>query len=178
MGNNHSVRMQVMCALFTAVCAVFSQLTIPIQPVPITLGSFAALMAGGFLGKRYGFLSLVIYLLLGMAGVPVFSMMRAGVSVIAGPSGGFIVGFAVMAFIVGLVGEKLGFTFKNMLLGTVLGTAACYTMGLAWFMFLTGNGLWASMLLCMFPFLPGDITKFVLASYLISRYRKRLIGTN
>ena len=69
-------------------------------------------------------------------------MMRAGVSVIAGPSGGFIVGFAVMAFIVGLVGEKLGFTFKNMLLGTVLGTAACYTMGLAWFMFLTGNGLW------------------------------------
>ena len=76
-------------------------------------------------GKRYGFLSLVIYLLLGMAGVPVFSMMRAGVSVIAGPSGGFIVGFAVMAFIVGLVGEKLGFTFKNMLLGTVLGTAAC-----------------------------------------------------
>ena len=62
--------MQVMCALFTAVCAVFSQLTIPIQPVPITLGSFAALMAGGFLGKRYGFLSLVIYLLLGMAGVP------------------------------------------------------------------------------------------------------------
>ena len=113
--------MQVMCALFTAVCAVFSQLTIPIQPVPITLGSFAALMAGGFLGKRYGFLSLVIYLLLGMAGVPVFSMMRAGVSVIAGPSGGFIVGFAVMAFIVGLVGEKLGFTFKNMLLGTVLG---------------------------------------------------------
>ena len=169
MGNNHSVRMQVMCALFTAVCAVFSQLTIPIQPVPITLGSFAALMAGGFLGKRYGFLSLVIYLLLGMAGVPVFSMMRAGV---------FIVGFAVMAFIVGLVGEKLGFTFKNMLLGTVLGTAACYTMGLAWFMFLTGNGLWASMLLCMFPFLPGDITKIVLASYLISRYRKRLIGTN
>lgn len=148
--------MQVMCALFTAVCAVFSQLTIPIQPVPITLGSFAALMAG----------------------VPVFSMMRAGVSVIAGPSGGFIVGFAVMAFIVGLVGEKLGFTFKNMLLGTVLGTAACYTMGLAWFMFLTGNGLWASMLLCMFPFLPGDITKIVLASYLISRYRKRLIGTN
>ena len=178
MGNNHSVRMQVMCALFTAVCAVFSQLTIPIQPVPITLGSFAALMAGGFLGKRYGFLSLVIYLLLGMAGVPVFSMMRAGVSVIAGPSGGFIVGFAVMAFIVGLVGEKLGFTFKNMLLGTVLGTAACYTMGLAWFMFLTGNGLWPSMLLCMFPFLPGDITKIVLASYLISRYRKRLIGTN
>ena len=98
--------MQVMCALFTAVCAVFSQLTIPIQPVPITLGSFAALMAGGFLGKRYGFLSLVIYLLLGMAGVPVFSMMRAGVSVIAGPSGGFIVGFAVMAFIVGLVGKQ------------------------------------------------------------------------
>ena len=80
--------MQVLCALFAAFCAVCSQLTIPIQPVPITLGTFAVLLAGGFLGSRYGLMSIVIYLLLGAAGVPVFSMMRSGVSVIAGPAGG------------------------------------------------------------------------------------------
>lgn len=72
MNTNHSIRMQVLCALFAAVCAVCSQLTIPIQPVPITLGTFGVLMAGGFLGKRYGLLALLIYLILGAAGVPVF----------------------------------------------------------------------------------------------------------
>lgn len=65
MNTNHSIRMQVLCALFAAVCAVCSQLTIPIQPVPITLGTFGVLMAGGFLGKRYGLLALLIYLILG-----------------------------------------------------------------------------------------------------------------
>lgn len=175
MSNNNSVHMQVLCALFAAVCAVCSQLTIPIQPVPITLGTFAALMAGGFLGKRYGLISLIIYLILGMAGVPVFSMMRAGFSVLAGPSGGFIVGFAPMAFVVGFVMEKWGDSFKNMLLATVLGTAVCYAMGLAWFMFLTSTGIWPSMVMCMFPFLPGDLAKIVLASFLVSKYRKKLI---
>lgn len=159
MNQNHSIRMQVLCALFAAVTAVCSQITIPIQPVPITLGTFAVLMAGGFLGKRYGLLAIVIYLLLGMAGVPVFSMMRAGFSVIAGPSGGFIIGFAPMAFVVGLVSEKLGYSFKNMMAATIAGTAVCYIMGLVWFMFLTGTGIWASMVMCMFPFLPGDFAK-------------------
>ena len=175
MNQNRSIRMQVLCALFAAVTAVSSQLTIPIQPVPITLGTFAVLMAGGFLGKRYGILAIIIYLLLGMAGVPVFSMMRAGFSVIAGPSGGFILGFAPMAFVVGLISEKLGYSFKNMMVATLCGTAVCYTLGLAWFMLLTGTGLWPAMVMCMFPFLPGDFAKILLASFLVSKYRDKLI---
>lgn len=97
-------------------------------------------------------------------------------SVIAGPSGGFIIGFAPMAFVVGLVSEKLGYSFKNMLAATIAGTAVCYIMGLAWFMFLTGTGIWASMVMCMFPFLPGDFAKILLASFLVSKYRRRLVG--
>lgn len=126
--NNSNIRMQVLCALFAAFCAVCSQLTIPIQPVPITLGTFAVLLAGGFLGSRYGLMSIVIYLLLGVAGVPVFSMMRSGVSVIAGPAGGFIIGFAVMAFVTGLISEKYGYSFKTMLIASV-----CGTLGLLYF---------------------------------------------
>lgn len=127
--NNSNIRMQVLCALFAAFCAVCSQLTIPIQPVPITLGTFAVLLAGGFLGSRYGLMSIVIYLLLGAAGVPVFSMMRSGVSVIAGPAGGFIIGFAVMAFVTGLISEKYGYSFKTMLIASVCGTLGCYIFG-------------------------------------------------
>lgn len=132
-------------------------------------------MAGGFLGKRYGLLALLIYLILGAAGVPVFSMMRAGISVLAGPSGGFILGFAPMAFVVGLVSEKLGHTFKSMLVATLAGTAVCYVMGIGWFMFLTGTGMWSAMVMCMFPFLPGDLAKIILASFLVAKYRKTLM---
>ena len=173
--NNSNIRMQVLCALFAAFCTVCSQLTIPIQPVPITLRTFAVLLAGGFLGSRYGLMSIVIYLLLGAAGVPVFSMMRSGVSVIAGPAGGFIIGFAVMAFVTGLISEKYGYSFKTMLIASVCGTLGCYILGIAWFIFLTGTGVWSAFLLCMFPFLPGDLAKILLASFLVSKYRGRLI---
>ena len=144
--NNSNIRMQVLCALFAAFCAVCSQLTIPIQPVPITLGTFAVLLAGGFLG-----------------------------SVIAGPAGGFIIGFAVMAFVTGLISEKYGYSFKTMLIASVCGTLGCYILGIAWFIFLTGTGVWSAFLLCMFPFLPGDLAKILLASFLVSKYRGRLI---
>lgn len=174
--NRNKTRMQVLAALFAAVCAVCSQLTIPIQPVPITLGTFGVLMAGGFLGKRYGFLSLVIYLLLGAAGVPVFSMMRGGISVLAGPAGGFIIGFAPMAFVTGLFAEKLGYTFSKMIAATFAGTVACYALGVGWFMYLTGNGIASAFALCVAPFLIGDGAKILLSSFLVSRYRKRLIG--
>ena len=94
---NTKIRMQVLAALFAAACAVLAQLIIPIQPVPISLASLGAMLAGGFLGKRYGFLALLIYLLLGAAGVPVFSMFRGGIHMFAGPTGGFLLGFAPMA---------------------------------------------------------------------------------
>lgn len=174
MNNNH-IRMQVLCALFAAFCAVCSQLTIPIQPVPITLGTFAVLLAGGFLGSRYGLMSIVIYLLLGAAGVPVFSMMRSGISVIMGPAGGFIIGFAVMAFVTGLISENFGYDFKTMVLASLCGTLGCYILGISWFIFLTGTGIWSAFILCMLPFLPGDLAKILLASFLVSKYRGRLI---
>ena len=80
-----------------------------------------------------------------------------------------------MAFVTGLAGEKFDYSFRGMVFASILGTAACYIMGLAWFMFLTGTGLWASMIMCMFPFLPGDLLKVLLASFLVSRYRKQII---
>lgn len=153
--NNSNIRMQVLCALFAAFCAVCSQLTIPIQPVPITLGTFAVLLAGGFLGSRYGLMSIVIYLLLGAAGVPVFSMMRSGVSVIAGPAGGFIIGFAVMAFVTGLISEKYGYSFKIMLVASVCGTLGCYILGIGWFIFLTGTRRMVSIFALYVPISSG-----------------------
>lgn len=172
---NSNVKMQVMAALFAAACAVLSQITIPIQPVPISLGSLGVLMAGGFLGRRYGFLSLVIYLLLGAAGVPVFSMLRGGLHVFAGPAGGFIVGYAPMAFAVGWLTEKLGYTFPRLVIAIFLGNLVCYMFGIPWFMYLTRTELWATLVLCVFPFIPGDLAKIIFSAFLINRYRSKFL---
>ncbi len=173
---NKTVKMQVMAALFAAVCAVLAQITIPIQPVPITLGSMGVFMAGGFLGKRYGFLALVIYLLLGAAGLPVFSMLRGGLQVFAGPSAGFIIGYAPMAFVIGWFAEKFGYKFFNMVIAIFLGNIICYALGIIWFMYLTHTGFWASLAVCVYPFIPGDILKIITAAFLVSRYKKALLG--
>lgn len=169
------VRYEVLAAVFTAVIAVCSQLIIPIQPVPISLGTFAVLMAGGFLGKRFGTLSVIIYLLLGFAGAPVFAMAQSGVRVLAGPTGGFLVGYIVMAFVTGLVSERLGYSYRNLIIAMILGTLGCYALGIIWFMILTGSGIAGALTMCMLPFLPGDTVKILLASFLVNKYRKLII---
>ena len=80
-----------------------------------------------------------------------------------------------MAFVTGLISEKYGYSFKTMLIASVCGTLGCYILGIAWFIFLTDTGVWSAFLLCMFPFLPGDLAKILLASFLVSKYRGRLI---
>lgn len=169
---NNNLRKDVIAALFAALTAIFTQLVIPIQPVPITLGTMAVMMAGAVLGKHYGPLSIVIYVLLGAAGLPVFAMARAGVSVIAGPGGGFILGYIVMAFVVGAITDKWGHSMKTIVIAMIAGCLAVYVCGVAWFMGLTGSGLWPALVMCMFPFLPGDAVKILLGAFLVNRYKK------
>lgn len=169
---NKAIKKDVLAALFAAMMAIFTQLIIPIQPVPITMGTLAVMMAGAVLGSHYGALSMVIYALLGAAGMPVFSMAQGGVGVIIGPGGGFILGYIAMAFVVGLCTERWGTSFRVLVLAMVAGCLTVYVCGVAWFMMLTGNGLWPSMVLCMLPFLPGDAVKILLGSFLVHRYRR------
>ena len=169
---NPSIRKDVVAALFAALVAIFTQIVIPIQPVPITLGTMAVMMAGAVLGAHYGALSILIYVILGAAGLPVFAMARGGLSVIAGPGGGFILGYIAMAMTVGFICSRKGHSMKWLIAAMVTGCLVVYACGLAWFMALTGMGLLPAMTLCMFPFLPGDSVKILLAAFLVNRYRK------
>jgi biotin transport system substrate-specific component len=114
----------------------------------------------------------LIYVILGAAGLPVFAMARAGVSVIAGPGGGFILGYIAMAATVGFIVERKGHSMKWLIAAMAAGCLVVYACGLAWFMALTGAGLISAMTMCMFPFLPGDAVKVVLGAFLVNRYRK------
>ncbi len=173
-GLNENIKRDVAAALFAAMTAIFTQLIIPIQPVPITLGTMAVMMAGAVLGAHYGALSMIIYVLLGAAGLPVFAMAHGGVGVLIGPGGGFILGYILTAFVVGWCTDRWGHSFRVLIPAMIAGCLTVYACGVAWFMGLTGASMWSAMVMCMFPFLPGDVVKVLLGAFLVSRYRKSI----
>ena len=92
-----------LCGLFAALMAICSFITIPLgfTPVPVNLGTLGVFLAGGILGRKYGTISIAVYVLLGAVGVPVFAGLRGGLGVLAGPTGGYIIGYIVAAFLAG-----------------------------------------------------------------------------
>lgn len=187
MRNTNTYKM-ILAAIFTAITSVLAGLSIPIPftPVPLSLATFGVLLCGGILGFKYGSFSMLLYVLLGGFGVPVFSGYMGGIAKLLGPTGGYIIGYIACAFVIGIFidsFEKMGFkaNFPIGLFGGILGTLACYFLGTWWFMYVTKNTLTASLMLCVVPFLPGDSIKIIVSSFLISRLRpflrKRLSNT-
>ena len=100
------LRSMIMIALFAAIIGVLAQVTIPLPLVPITGQTLAIGLAATILGSRNGTFAVILYLLIGSAGVPVFAEFSAGISKLFGPTGGFLVGFIPAAFIIGFYMEK------------------------------------------------------------------------
>lgn len=97
----------VYCGVFATITAILSQVSIPMPAgVPLTLQTFAISLAGIILGSKRGFVSILVYVLIGTIGLPVFSGFSGGIGTIVGPTGGFILSFPIMSFIIGLVCKK------------------------------------------------------------------------
>ena len=165
-----------MCALFAALTAICSQIQIPLPQIPINLALFSVCMAGAVLGAGYGSLSIIVYVLLGAVGVPVFVGFKGGFATITGPTGGYIVGYIVCAFVTGFIIKFTKGKIYHMALAMVVGIALCYVLGTIWFMILTGNSLVVSLGYCVLPFLPGDAIKIVLASTITYRLRHSVVN--
>ena len=119
-------------ALMTAVTCILAPLSIPIGPVPISLTNFAIYLSLYLLDWKKGTISYILYLLLGLVGLPVFSGFTGGIGKLAGPTGGYIIGFIPMAIIAGIVIDKFSQRLIQ-ILGMIVGTAICYAFGTAWF---------------------------------------------
>ena len=169
-----STRTLILCAIFAALTAVFSQIAIPLPMVPINLAMLAVFLAGGVLGPWAGALSQVVYVLLGAIGLPVFSQFTGGLGIIVGPTGGYIAGYVVAAMITGLTVQKWCSPLP-LALGMAAGLAACYALGTAWFMVVTGSALGAALMTCVVPFLIGDAVKIAVAAALSPRLRRELV---
>ena len=162
-------------AVMAAVLCVLGPLTVPIGAIPISLANFVICLTAWLLGPKFGTLSVVIYLAIGLIGVPVFSGYGAGLAKVAGPTGGYLVGYLLLAFIGGLFIEKSNGQPVVSAVGLVLGDAACYVLGTAWFVFQMQCELGYALAVCVYPFIVLDLAKIVVSCVVGALLRKRLV---
>lgn len=164
-----------LCALFTALAAVLSQVSLPLPftPVPITLSTVAVFLTGALLTPRQAFTSWLCYLLLGAVGVPVFAGFSGGISVLLGPTGGYLMVFPFMAALIAWVFTR-GQSLPRALAGIGLSLLLCYAGGCAWFMLITGQPLQTALALTVLPFLPMDVAKAAACAVLALPLRRSL----
>ena len=159
----------VLCALFAALTAVCAQITIPIGAVPISLSLLPVLLCGALLDTKYALLSMAVYMLLGLAGAPVFSNMSGGAAKLFGVTGGYIIGYLPCVALTAILIRKWGRGFGWQCLAMAIGVVACYAFGTVWFMVSRHVGLMAALTTCVMPFLPFDAIKIALAAFLSQR---------
>ena len=170
-------------AMFTAVTAVLSQIAIPIGPVPISCSLIAVYLSGILLTPKLAVLSQIVYLLLGAVGVPVFANFGAGLAKLAGPTGGYLVVYPILALCISLcmrvydrhiLPKQNQMKHKTALAQTVTFMVAvlsaalllCYLTGTLWFVFYAGASFQKALSLTVIPFIAGDIVKIILCTIL------------
>ena len=166
--DNQKIRTKqmVLIALMTAVTCVLGPLSIPLpfSPVPISLTNFAIFLAIFVLGMKSGTISFIIYLLLGAVGVPVFSSFRGGLQVLAGPTGGYLIGFIFLALIMGFALEQFDRKLVPTIIGMIIGMAVCYAFGTVWLAKLLSLSFKEGLMMGVIPYLPGDAAKIIIAA--------------
>lgn len=157
-----------MIALFACVITVCSWLSLPVFAVPVTLQTFAVFSALLMLGGRNGTLSILVYILLGLVGIPVFSGFKAGPSALLGLTGGYIIGFLLTGLIYALFTKTINDKLPVKVISLITGLIVCYAFGTFWFMsvYNAGDGeigFKSAVSLCILPFILPDAVKLVLA---------------
>ena len=177
------IRAAVLCGLFAAFTAVFSQISLPIGPVPISCSLIAVYLAGLFLPVKTAALSQLVYLLLGIIGVPVFAGFQSGAARLAGPTGGYLLVYPVMALFLSfamvvydkkLVTKPLAVRIVYIVCALLISLLICYAAGTAWFTVFSGSSFQKALSLTVVPFIAGDIAKIVLCTVVTLSARERL----
>ncbi|PWI27053.1 BioY family transporter [Kurthia sibirica] len=168
--------MWIVSALFAAVIAIFAQLTIPLPLIPITGQTFAIGLAVTILGLRYGSLSVLLYILLGAIGIPVFSGMSGGLGIITGPTGGYIIGFLPAALVMGIYLEKTRFTSSHAIIANIIGMCITLLFGAIWLKYFANLSWPAAFTSGIAPFLIVGVLKAIAAALAGVVVRQRLLS--
>ena len=164
--------------LFAVIIAICSWISIP-TVVPFTLQTFAVFLAVAVLGGKRGTLSVIVYVLLGAVGLPVFSGFKGGIGVLLNTTGGYIIGFIFSALLMWAFEKAFGRKAWALILSMILALALCYALGTIWFMIIYANnvgavGLSAVLGWCVIPFIIPDLIKIALA-FILSRRISRSV---
>ncbi len=168
----------VICALFAALLCVLAVITVPIGPVPVTLGVLGVMLTAVILGAKKGTVSVLVYLLIGAVGLPVFSGFKGGFAVLIGPTGGYAWSYILMALFIGAFTKKL--PEKNVLamlkifIICLISVVICYAAGTVQFMAVQQTDLQKALTLCVIPFIPFDIAKAAITATIGLSVRKAL----
>ncbi|MCB8817151.1 biotin transporter BioY [Desulfosporosinus shakirovi] len=171
----NSLRRMVYAAMFGALTAIGSLIVIPLQPLPITLQTLFTGLAGVLLGGYTGALSQIVYVLLGVIGLPVFAGGKAGLGTLMGPTGGYLIGFIVAAYIIGKIVEVRkapGFAWIS--LSLIVGNLVIYTLGVAQLSLVAHLSIPKALLAGVAPFLIGDLLKLVAATLIALKLRNKI----
>ncbi|MBW2028162.1 MAG: biotin transporter BioY [Deltaproteobacteria bacterium] len=169
------LRGMVYAALFGAATAVGAYIIIPFPIVPITLQTLFVALAASLLGGRLGALSQFIYLLLGIIGLPVFSGGKAGFGVLMGPTGGYLVGFIVGAYVTGRLMEiREKTTIAWTAFSIAAGFVVIYILGVTQLSLVAKMALSKAISVGVIPFLIGDCLKVVLATLVVKKTRGKI----
>lgn len=177
--SDSKIRDLVITALMAAVICVLAPISLPIGPVPVSLSTLAIYFVVYIVGTRRAFTAVLVYILLGMAGLPVFSGWSGGVQKMAGPTGGYIVGYLPMVIVMGLYIDRHRKNRIGCILVSAAATAVLYVVGTVWFLqVMTDTTLAAALSMCVLPFIPGDLAKIIIAAIFSPMIRGRLQQAN
>ena len=173
----NSLRGMVYASLFGALTALGAYIIIQLPPVPITLQTVFLGLAGTLLGGRLGALSQTVYLLLGIIGLPVFAGGKAGLGVLFGPTGGYLIGFVAAAFVIGkLTAMKTRPGFAWLCFSIISGEAVMYGFGFLQLALVARLAPLQALAVGLLPFLPGDGIKILLTAWVALKLQDRLGG--
>lgn len=173
-----SIRNIALIGVITAITCILAPMSIPIGPVPVSLTNVVIYFGLYILGTARGTISYLVYLLLGLIGLPVFSGFTAGPQKLFGPTGGYLIGFIPMAIIAGFFIEKSGRRIVFSMTGMILGTAVCYLLGTAWLAYQANMSFAGALAEGVIPFIAVDLIKMVLAAAAAPQIYKTLVRAN
>ncbi len=178
--NRPRTKTLAMIGLMAALICILGPLTIPLpfSPVPLSLTHLPIFFSIYLLGMKKGTVSYLIYMLLGLVGLPVFSGFSGGPGKLFGPTGGYIIGFVFMAIICGLFIDRWFDKWYLCLAGMLLGCTVCYLFGTVWLAYQSKLSFSVALMSGVIPFIPGDLIKILITLPLGSALRKAVFRTH
>ena len=171
MSSASQLRMTVYTALFVALIAIGAFIIVPIGPVPIVLQNMFVLLAAVLLGPAWGAACIGVYLLIGLAGLPVFSKGGSGIGHLFGPTGGYLIGYLPAALVTAGISKGMGKKMSGDIIAMVVGSLIVYAAGVPWLKTATAMTYQKALAVGMYPFIPGDIIKIIIAAFIAKKMR-------